>query len=24
VAVPVNRQPGDDAFEIYLGLGQAF
>jgi translocation and assembly module TamA len=24
VAVPVNRQPGGDAFEIYLGLGQAF
>ena len=24
VAVPVNRQPGDDAFEIYVGLGQAF
>ena len=24
LAVPVNRQPGDDAFEIYIGLGQAF
>jgi translocation and assembly module TamA len=24
VAVPVARQPGDDAFEIYVGLGQAF
>ena len=23
-AVPVNRQPGGDAFEIYIGLGQAF
>jgi translocation and assembly module TamA len=22
--VPVNRQPGDDKFEIYIGLGQAF
>lgn len=24
VAVPVNKQPGDDAFGIYIGLGQAF
>ena len=24
VAVPMNKQPGDDAFEIYIGLGQAF
>ena len=24
VAVPVHRRPGDDAFEIYIGLGQAF
>jgi translocation and assembly module TamA len=24
VAVPVNRAPGGDAFEIYIGLGQAF
>jgi translocation and assembly module TamA len=24
VAVPVNRIPGGDAFEIYIGLGQAF
>ena len=24
VAVPVNAEPGGDAFEIYLGLGQAF
>ena len=24
VAVPVNRLPGGDAFELYLGLGQAF
>lgn len=24
VAVPVNRPPGGDAFEIYIGLGQAF
>jgi len=24
VAVPVNREPGGDAFELYLGLGQAF
>ncbi|HLI22253.1 MAG TPA: BamA/TamA family outer membrane protein [Stellaceae bacterium] len=24
VAVPVNRPPGGDAFEFYLGLGQAF
>jgi len=22
--VPVNRQPGDDKFEVYIGLGQAF
>jgi translocation and assembly module TamA len=24
VAVPVNRQPGGDAFELYIGIGQAF
>jgi translocation and assembly module TamA len=24
VAVPLNKQPGGDAFELYLGLGQAF
>ena len=24
VAVPVNRLPGGDAFELYLGIGQAF
>jgi len=24
VAVPINREPGGDSFEIYLGLGQAF
>jgi translocation and assembly module TamA len=24
VAVPLNKQPGDDAFGIYIGLGQAF
>jgi translocation and assembly module TamA len=24
VAVPLNRQPNDDAFELYIGLGQAF
>lgn len=24
VAVPVNPRPGDDRFEIYIGLGQAF
>jgi translocation and assembly module TamA len=24
VAIPVNRQPGDDAFELYIGIGQAF
>ena len=24
VAVPVNRGPGDDAFELYIGIGQAF
>jgi translocation and assembly module TamA len=24
VAVPLNRQPGGDSFELYLGLGQAF
>ncbi len=24
LAVPVQRHPGDDAFEIYIGLGQAF
>ena len=24
VAVPVARRPGEDSFEIYIGLGQAF
>jgi translocation and assembly module TamA len=24
VAVPVNRQPGGDSFELYIGIGQAF
>lgn len=24
IAVPLNKRPGDDAFEIYIGLGQAF
>jgi translocation and assembly module TamA len=24
IAVPVARRPGDDSFEIYIGLGQAF
>jgi len=24
VAVPINKRSGDDAFEIYIGLGQAF
>jgi translocation and assembly module TamA len=24
VAVPLNRQHGDDAFELYIGIGQAF
>ena len=24
VAVPVNRAPGGDAFELYIGLGEAF
>ncbi len=24
VAMPVNRQPGGDAFELYIGIGQAF
>jgi translocation and assembly module TamA len=24
VAVPVSRRPGEDSFEIYVGLGQAF
>ena len=24
VAVPVNREPGGDAFELYIGIGQAF
>jgi translocation and assembly module TamA len=23
-AVPVGRRPGDDSFEVYIGLGQAF
>lgn len=24
VAVPINREPGGDSFELYIGLGQAF
>jgi outer membrane translocation and assembly module TamA len=24
VALPVNRPPGGDRFEFYIGLGQAF
>jgi translocation and assembly module TamA len=24
IAVPVNREPGGDAFELYIGIGQAF
>ncbi len=24
IAVPLSRRQGDDAFEIYIGLGQAF
>ena len=24
VAVPVDRRPGEDSFEVYIGLGQAF
>jgi len=24
VAVPLNREPGGDAFELYIGIGQAF
>jgi translocation and assembly module TamA len=24
IAVPLNKQPGNDAFEIYIGLGQVF
>jgi translocation and assembly module TamA len=24
LAVPTPRHPGDDAFEVYIGLGQAF
>lgn len=24
IAVPVNREPGGDAFEVYIGIGQAF
>ena len=24
VAVPLDRQHGDDAFELYIGIGQAF
>ena len=24
IAVPLNKQPGGDAFELYLGIGQAF
>jgi translocation and assembly module TamA len=24
VAIPTQRQPGDDRFEVYIGLGQAF
>jgi translocation and assembly module TamA len=23
-ALPVRRSPGDDRFEVYIGLGQAF
>jgi outer membrane translocation and assembly module TamA len=24
VAFPLNRQPGGDSFELYIGIGQAF
>ena len=24
IAVPLNRDPGNDSFEVYIGLGQAF
>jgi len=24
IALPLNRRRGDDSFEIYIGLGQAF
>jgi translocation and assembly module TamA len=24
IAIPVNRPPGGDSFEFYIGLGQAF
>jgi translocation and assembly module TamA len=24
IAVPVSRRPGEDSFEVYIGLGQAF
>ncbi len=24
VAVPTKQRPGDDAFEVYIGLGQSF
>ena len=24
VAVPLNKQRGDDTFELYIGIGQAF
>jgi translocation and assembly module TamA len=24
VAIPLNREPGGDAFELYIGIGQAF
>ena len=24
VAMPLNREPGGDAFELYIGIGQAF
>ena len=24
VAVPVDKVPGDDSFELYIGLGEAF
>jgi translocation and assembly module TamA len=24
VAVPLNKEPGGDSFELYIGIGQAF
>jgi translocation and assembly module TamA len=24
IALPLNKQRGDDAFELYIGIGQAF